>query len=101
MTIPAFDPWAVLARVREELPPRVAPAPVSRISRISREAPPEAETLPDGWETLPPGLARAAAFAIARRQAGACFLCAGRDWWRHAPGTRAICRVCHPPPGVV
>lgn len=55
---------------------------------------------PVGWETLPFGEERAAALAIARQTPGACFTCAGRDWWQHGPESRLLCRVCHPPPTV-
>lgn len=52
---------------------------------------------PPGWRSLPFGPERGAAFALARRQPGACRICAGRLWWRHPDGA-PCCAVCHPAP---
>jgi hypothetical protein len=71
-------------------------------TRVAHPLPaPDDHAPPAGWESLPFGEERAAALAIARRTSGACFTCAGREWWQSGPESRPVCRGCHPPPPVL
>lgn len=90
---------AALARLEA---PAAVPAPATPPPPpVPLRTPPRPAT---PWWQMPYGAERGAAFAAARRQPGACPMCAGRRWWCEAgePDTARRCATatCPPPPFV-